>query len=653
MNFDSATHQVEPYFSRYGKPFQEKIFQGLTTDKDWASQMFEVMKPSFFDVNYLEYLTEKFFNYYEKYKSFPTLGLLVTIIKDDLTEKNDIILRDQVINFLHRLKSNPHMADLAYVKDKTLDFCRKQAFKQALEESVELIQTEKFDAVLAIMKKAVSVGMPSTVGHDFFEDAEARFVKINRQACPTGIPVLDAKEIFNGGLGRGEIGVVVANTGVGKCVTGNTRITVRYMEINIDGQRYKPWEKVKTSLGLIEAIGVSDANITYSDKIETLEISSFFRMLGLDETPETEMACRWPIEVLSYDDFYRIEALRTTEILPTVIVKFSDGTVLEGASNHRVMSLKSETWKFLADLELGEQVVTSLHNPSNPSVVSILHRDLEQVLYDFQVETCHSFLTNGILSHNSHWLTAMGANAMRRGKNVLHYTFELTEHAVGLRYDSNLCGMNSNEVQDRKEEVIEKYKEMELGKLIIKEYPTGSASVVTIRNHVEKLLLKGFIPNLIVIDYADIMKSTRSYDSIRHELKLVYEELRNLAMDLNIPIWTASQANRDSANSEVVGLENMSEAYGKAMVADVVVSLSRKASEKAHGTGRLFVAKNRAGKDGVVFPIQIDTSMSCFKVLDETALSLDEVTKQSDSSLKDLLKKKWKEVNSSLEETND
>lgn len=96
---------------------------------------------------------------------------------------------------------------------------------------------------------------------------------------------------------------------------------------------------------------------------------------------------------------------------------------------------------------------------------------------------------------------------------------------------------------------------------------------------------------MIIIDYADIMRSTRKYDSMRHELKLIYEEIRNLAMDMNLPIWTASQANRDSANSNIVGLENMSEAYGKAMVADVVISVSRKASEKATGDGRLFIAK--------------------------------------------------------------
>lgn len=457
------TSATEPYFSRYGRQFQEKIFQGLLSDSVWAAQMVEVMLPDFFDVDYIKFLCDRYFAYYNKYKSFPTLGLLVTIIKEDLSESSDQILRDQIVDYLIRVKSNPYPGDISYVKEKSLDFCKKQAFKEALEKAVDLIQGENFEQVLDLMKKAVSVGMPNTTGHDFFDDIEARFVRVNRHAVPTGFKRLDEKDIFQGGLGRGEIGVVVANTGVGK----------------------------------------------------------------------------------------------------------------------------------------------------------------------------------------SHWLVNIGANAMRSGRNVLHYTFELTEHAVGLRYDSNLCGMPSNDVQDNKEVVVETYKDKRLGRLIIKEYPTGSATVMTVRNHIEKLQLKGFKPDVVIIDYADIMKSSKSYDSLRHELKLVYEELRNLAMELEVPVWTASQANRDSAQSDVVGLENMSEAYGKAMVADVVVSLSRKASEKATGFGRLFIAKNRAGRDGIVFPISIDTSMSMFEILDETSLSLNEVASQKKSEMSDLLKKKWKEVSES------
>ena len=461
-----ATHNILSeipggQFRQYNKSFQEKILQGLLTDHQWAAQMVEVMRPDFFELKYLEYLCEKYFNYFTEYRCFPTQSLLISIIKDALADDGDVLLRDQIVSYLIRAKENPHPGDIAYVKEKSLDFCKRQAFKEALEQSVELISTDNFESVISLMKNAVSIGMANTVGHDFFEDMESRFQKINRCVCPTGIPQLDAKDILAGGLGRGEIGVVTANTGVGK----------------------------------------------------------------------------------------------------------------------------------------------------------------------------------------SHYLVQMGANAMRRGKNVLHYTFELTEQAVGIRYDSNLCNISSSDVVDQKDYVKKFYEDNEdLGRLIIKEYPTGYPSVTTLRNHIEKLALRGFKPSVLVIDYADIMRSTRSYDSLRHELKLIYEELRNLAMELRIPIWTASQANRDSANSDIVGLENMSEAYGKAMVADLVVSLSRKPTEKATGAGRLFIAKNRAGKDGILFPIHIDTARSSITVLDEEVATLSEAIRDDKKEAKALIKKKWAEI---------
>ena len=92
----------------------------------------------------------------------------------------------------------------------------------------------------------------------------------------------------------------------------------------------------------------------------------------------------------------------------------------------------------------------------------------------------------------------------------------------------------------------------------------------------------------------------------------------------------------------------MSEAYGKAMVADVVLSLSRKPMEKASGAGRLFIAKNRAGRDGMLFPINLDTSRSKLIIVEDNGeMSLDEVVSADHSSMKNLLKSKWKEVNDS------
>jgi hypothetical protein len=220
---------------------------------------------------------------------------------------------------------------------------------------------------------------------------------------------------------------------------------------------------------------------------------------------------------------------------------------------------------------------------------------------------------------------------------------ELTEAAVGLRYDSNLCDIDSNLVIDNKDLVLETYRKQKLGRLIIKEFPTNTATIYTLRAHIERLNIKGFQPGLIIIDYADIMRSTRRYDSLRHELKLIYEELRAFAMEKRVPIWTASQSNKEGSMTEIVDLNNMSEAYGKAMVADVVLSISRRSFEKSTGHGRLYVAKNRAGRDGLVFPIMIDTARSKFTIIGNAG-GIESATKDDEAEMKKALREKLREI---------
>jgi len=393
-------------------------------------------------------------------------------------------------------------------------------------------------------------------------------------------------------------------------------------------------------------------SIQYEDLDEKVQIGQFFDSIGFssDAKPtssdgDSYMGCSWPVEVLSLDGYYPVEGVRWTkedEVYRVTVSTVSGIRVIECADNHLILCQEPAQWKKVIDLVPGSKVVD---REGVGEVTSVEKLKRVERLCDLQVAISHSYYTNDILSHNSHFLVQMGAEALRVGKNVVHYTFELSESAVGLRYDSNLCNIPSNDVIDRKEEVIDFYKNSQLGRLIIKEYPTGTPSVQTLRNHIEKLLLKGFVPSVVIIDYADIMKSSRKFDSLRHELKLVYEELRNMSMEMSIPIWTASQANRDASNSDIVGLENMSEAYGKAMVADVVLSISRKPNEKSTGAGRIFVAKNRAGRDGMLFPMQIDTSMSKFTLLNTDEMSLNDVVKADGTSMKTLLKEKWKEIN--------
>ena len=392
-------------------------------------------------------------------------------------------------------------------------------------------------------------------------------------------------------------------------------------------------------------------SIQYEDVEEKIKIGDFFNQIdfheSLDPTSDdgdTVMSCQWPVEVLSLDGYYPIEGVRWTkhDELYRVTVRTNSGfKYIDCADKHLILRQDPAGWTHAVDLKPGMLVV---EKDSIAEVISVKKLDLVERLCDLQVGISHSYYANDIFSHNSHFLVAMGTNALKVGKNVVHYTFELTETSVGIRYDSCLTAIPSNEIQDSKQEVLDMYKNMELGKLIIKEYPTGTASVATIRNHLEKLALRGFVPHVIIIDYADIMRSSREYDALRLELKLIYEDLRNLAMEKAIPIWTASQSNREGAGADVVGLENMSESYGKAMVADVVVTLSRKPTEKATGMGRLFVAKNRAGRDGIIFPVHIDTARSKIRVLDENSLSLQESLENDESARKKLIKEKWQQV---------
>ena len=238
------------------------------------------------------------------------------------------------------------------------------------------------------------------------------------------------------------------------------------------------------------------------------------------------------------------------------------------------------------------------------------------------------FIVAGSGAGKSHILVGFGCAALKAGKNVVHYTYELNERVTGIRYDSNLNDMSTLDCMENKEAIKEFYEKEKgnLGKLIIKYFPTGMATVATLRSHMEKLSHKGFIPDLIIIDYAGIMRSTDRTELLRIELKKVCEELRGMAQEMDVPLWSALQSNKEGSKAEVVDLDNMAESYGQAAVADVVIGLSRQSAQKATGFGNIFIAKNRAGVDGIKYLVHLDTSKSKIKVLtDEEAASFREV----------------------------
>jgi len=144
--------------------------------------------------------------------------------------------------------------------------------------------------------------------------------------------------------------------------------------------------------------------------------------------------------------------------------------------------------------------------------------------------------------------------------------------------------------------------------LIVKEYPTKSASTMALRSHLEKLKGRDIDVGMIVVDYADLIKPKRLSSEKRHDLESIYEELRAIAQEFECPVWTASQTNRSGYNAEIVTMESISEAFNKCFVADFIFTLSRTMEDKSANSGRFFVAKNRFGPDGLVYPIYMDAA---------------------------------------------
>ena len=216
-------------------------------------------------------------------------------------------------------------------------------------------------------------------------------------------------------------------------------------------------------------------------------------------------------------------------------------------------------------------------------------------------------------------LASIGANAVKNGKTVIHYTLELNEEYTGLRYDSIFTGIANQNLKYHIDDVKNKVESLE-GNLIIKYFPTKTASVHTLSAHLQKAMSFGNSIDLIILDYADIMKDIQYAKEVRHQLGNVYEDLRGLAGELEIPIWTASQANRSALEEDIIEAQKISESYQKIMISDFVMSLSRKVEDKIGNTGRFHLIKNRFGPDGITFPAMVNTNNGKIEIYESSSI---------------------------------
>jgi len=259
-------------------------------------------------------------------------------------------------------------------------------------------------------------------------------------------------------------------------------------------------------------------------------------------------------------------------------------------------------------------------------------------MYDLTVGGDHTYFVNGLLSHNTMILSNMAINSVCSGKNVLYITFEIDQNRIRQSIDSVFTDMSIKNILSLRQQVKQQIKQAKIdgkvGRFIIKEFPPASISALDVEGFVNTLKMKkGFVPDLMVLDYLGIMIPIAKGANNSYERgKQVCEEIRALSDRIKCPILSASQVNRAGFNSDTVEMDNIADSMGIAHTCDLIISLSQGEELKENNKMKFQIIKSRISKTGTTGIVDIDYEK--LKVLGNGAADKRSVTSLLDESIK-------------------
>lgn len=190
-------------------------------------------------------------------------------------------------------------------------------------------------------------------------------------------------------------------------------------------------------------------------------------------------------------------------------------------------------------------------------------------------------------------LVHFGVTSLLRGTPVQHHTCEISRRRTAIRYYQSMLSKGRLWILDNRMETQARLEEFNLPKWSIKDHSGGVITTARIRKEVSEFVDQCDSPPLIVIDYIDLIAPANRKLEGRFALTAVAQELREIAAEFGVGVWTATQANRPSWDKSIVKMSDVSEAIGKVEKADVIVTLNQTAEEKACGTMRFVIEKAR------------------------------------------------------------
>jgi len=221
-------------------------------------------------------------------------------------------------------------------------------------------------------------------------------------------------------------------------------------------------------------------------------------------------------------------------------------------------------------------------------------------------------------SGKSIFLTNMAHSAMIHGKRVLYYSLELSTDIVMLRMMSIITGLSKNEIRKNPKLVQEKLEKHPMKNLfsffeVVETYSMNAHQLAVDID--EYINLHDFVPDMIIVDYMDLLEREHHYDKEYIELEELSKRLRQIAMKHNCVVLTASQVRREGVTGGLAKNEDVAGSYGKIKTADLVMSLNQNDDERQNGKMRVAVTKNREYMSGRVVVVNMD--YDCLRITGE------------------------------------
>ncbi len=508
---------------------QSIILKNLLYNEEFTRKVIPFLKMEYFEGSYRS-IFNLIVKFVSKYNKLPTAESLMIDFQNDETISSHEA--ESMLPILQDISEYTTPSENKWLIETTEKWCQDRAIYLAIMESINIIdgkhKTLTKNSLPHLLSEALTVSFDNNIGHDYVKDSSKRynFYHAEESKIPFDLDLFNT--ITKGGLPSKTLNIVLAG-----CVHPQTKVDIQFRKSSLE-------TFIQKEICIAE--------------VQTLLENGYF------------------VEVDSPDGYVPVNFFIHKGIYQEFVLELENSNERIHCNGDHLFETK-EGWISASELlEIDEMDFLTKDGLQRGSV-STTGKFIPIVDINVQSKT-HRYYTSGVSSHNtgvgkSLFMCHMAASILLQGKNVLYITMEMSEERIAERIDSNLMNLPLDQIESLSKKEFEtrlsKIVSKNIGRLIIKEYPTSTAHTGHFRALLNELRMKkDFSPDIIFIDYMNICTSSRikslggsvnSYSFI----KSIAEEIRGLAVEFNVPIVSATQTTRSGfcldPNSKVISFE--------------------------------------------------------------------------------------------------